>query len=338
MIQKEPAQPGASGWAGLRRNGVSIMKTFNKNHCEICESTIIQPSRGRKRKYCSPKCSYVYHNHKNAVKPKLSGGIVKCVRCGKKFERAENSIRQCCSRLCELAWGRRDEVEEIRRLASQEMRKDNPLMLRNWALEMQYNGYGRIAITEALGLPKRRLKTWSENFSRETDGLWNQCRKRNSKKQPKKPHFSYSAAKTAEDWLYALREGVTDTQHCKTDMTFGSRKIFLVCGITNIHKGADILSTIIQSALKMNPFEGNIFAFCGKNRDKIRYIYWDGSGFNVVMRERAKGTYPWPPPKLGAVISVTPEDFEIILRGERDPAKCGSRPVEWSFANIENSP
>lgn len=291
------------------------MKKLKDSRCSVCGKNIEQQQRGRRRKYCSRKCSNAYHNHKSAMKPKLPTGLTKCVECGKEFEREDNSKRECCSRLCEQARGRRDEVEEIRQLTAEERQRDSFRGFRNWALELHYNGYGRKSITDALGLSKRGLKTWLEKFTREAEGNWR--RNRQLKTPGNQPYYSYSDSKTAAEWLTALRKGVINTQYCDSDTLLESRPIFIVCGVRNMRKSADSLSTIIQHELQMNPFEGNIFAFCGKKREKIRYLYWDGSGFIMTLRRREHGTYPWPPPNLGKVISVTSQDFEIVLRGER---------------------
>jgi len=189
-----------------------------------------------------------------------------------------------------------------------------------------------MAITDALGISLQTLKGWIRRYARESDGNWRRRRKSRPKMQAKRIHYSYSESKTAAEWLSALREGVNDKQYCVCDSALESRSIFLVCGVTDIRKSAGSLSTVIQSRLRMNPFEGDVFAFCGKKRDQIRYIYWDGSGFNVVLRGRERGTYPWPPPKLGSVISITSEDFEVVLRGERDLSKY--RAKSWDCINL----
>jgi transposase len=92
--------------------------------------------------------------------------------------------------------------------------------------------------------------------------------------------------------------------------------VHLVCGATCVgNADADILCTIISARLGMNPFSGDVFAFCGVSRDRIKYIRWDGSGFEVFKRRREYGRYYWPQERLGQTIRVTSAEFEYVLRG-----------------------
>lgn len=99
-------------------------------------------------------------------------------------------------------------------------------------------------------------------------------------------------------------------------------------------KGGWQLSTIIEGRLRMNPFDGSVYAFCGKERDSIRCMFWDGTEFCVVTHRCAGGTYPWPAPQLGTSIPVSSDDFSLILRGHKKYSTIG---LGWESINISDA-
>jgi len=127
----------------------------------------------------------------------------------------------------------------------------------------------------------------------------------------------YKKAKNAEEWVNLLRhdaQGIT----CENDgVHYASENIHLVCGALNAGRGVDQLCTIISVRLKMDPFNGEVYAFCGQSREQIRYIRWDGSGFQMVVRRREYGRYTWPHQNLGLIITVDAKEFDFLLRGKR---------------------
>ena len=93
------------------------------------------------------------------------------------------------------------------------------------------------------------------------------------------------------------------------------KPVRLICGTINTHKSADNLAAIVTNKFGLDPYDGGYFAFCGKSREYIRYIRWDGGGFQMTIRQRERGLYVWPPARMGAIVTVTAEEFEFILSG-----------------------
>ena len=127
----------------------------------------------------------------------------------------------------------------------------------------------------------------------------------------------YKKAGSAEEWISLLRCHAQGIVYECDGIDFGCGKVHIVCGLLEMGRGADQLCAIISARLKMNPFSGDVYAFCGRERDQIRYIHWDGSGFKMTARRREYGRYIWPHPNLGAIITIDAKDFDFILRGQR---------------------
>jgi transposase len=72
---------------------------------------------------------------------------------------------------------------------------------------------------------------------------------------------------------------------------------------------------VVSEKLGLDPFDGGYYAFCGNERIKMRFIRWDGSGFQLTCRRREEGLYIWPPKRLGSVVEVSTREFEFIVKG-----------------------
>ena len=81
---------------------------------------------------------------------------------------------------------------------------------------------------------------------------------------------------------------------------FGTTRIFLACGVTDMRKGFDGLAVMAQQALKQSPHSGAIFAFRGKallsevegRGDLVKLLWYDGQGlclFSKRMGEQRTG-------------------------------------------------
>jgi transposase len=294
--------------------------------CKYCGSAVNQNQRGRPSVFCSYACGTAFHNRINNAKQKLPREVSYCRQCGIEFIRAENSKKICCSLKCAHKHTRQGEVFQIRQIAAEQIGQECKISFRDFVLELHSNRYSLMAIAEGLGLSPSTIKHWAERYGRDEDGIWRRIpetrpMQRTKRGAAKAPLYSYESAQTADEWLLKMREVLYLTPDFQHTLSVQTRSIVMVCGVTNIHKGVDSLSTIIQSRLQMNPFDGTVFVFCGKKRDKISYIYWDGIGFDVIRRRQESGTYPWPSPKYGAGIPISSEDFALILYGKRDVSK-----------------
>lgn len=277
-----------------------------KKSCVVCGKELAAGKRGGQRKFCGTKCGSAYHNPRNAAKPQLPGGTAQCPQCGKEFERPYNTKRECCSLTCGHQWNWRKEVKQIRLEAKEQYKLENPGNFRAWVLSLHSAGYSRGAIALALNLPLRAFRGWIEQHNKEC-GFDNAPRKRICRR-------NNSDAQTPEEWINVLRNGTNGHGSGGEEPAETSgRQIYLVCGVVAAGKGADCFCADIQARLRMNPFGGDIFAFCGKRRDRVRYMFWDGEGFRVISRRRESGAYPWPPTSLGLIMPISESDFELLL-------------------------
>ncbi|HZK01977.1 MAG TPA: IS66 family insertion sequence element accessory protein TnpB [Anaerovoracaceae bacterium] len=98
----------------------------------------------------------------------------------------------------------------------------------------------------------------------------------------------------------------------------GFLHIYIACGRTNIRKSIDGLAAIVAQNFHLDPFEKNLFLFCGRKRDKIKGLLWEGDGFLLLYKKLEGGTFNWPK-DLQEVLEITPyfRPFFVAFQGEK---------------------
>ena len=100
-------------------------------------------------------------------------------------------------------------------------------------------------------------------------------------------------------------------------LSFGSKKVYLACGKTDMRKSINGLSAIVEGSFKLNPFDDVLFVFCNRKRDRIKILEWDGDGFWVYFKRLEKGRFRWPSPGEDTTMSLTGEELSILLGGAK---------------------
>jgi len=91
-------------------------------------------------------------------------------------------------------------------------------------------------------------------------------------------------------------------------------RIHLACGATDMRRGIDSLSMLVQDVLQQNPFSGHLFAFRGRRGYLIKVLYWDGQGFCLFAKRLEKGRFVWPIAKEG-VVTLSPAQLSMLVEG-----------------------
>lgn len=63
-----------------------------------------------------------------------------------------------------------------------------------------------------------------------------------------------------------------------------STRVYLACGAVDMRKGIDGLAALAQANLRQNPASGAVFAFRGRRGDRIKLLYWGGSGLCLFSK------------------------------------------------------
>lgn len=86
----------------------------------------------------------------------------------------------------------------------------------------------------------------------------------------------------------------------------------------DFRKQADGLAAIVQAALGADPFCGAVYVFRSKRMDRVKLLWWDGTGICLMMKRLENGQFRWPPIKDGTM-KLSAAQLSALLEG-----------VEWA--------
>ena len=115
-------------------------------------------------------------------------------------------------------------------------------------------------------------------------------------------------------------------------MIFPSNRIRIVVATkpVDFRKQHDGLVAHVKSVLRKDPFTGTVFAFRTKRADRLKLIYWDGTGLVMVYKRLEDQGFVWPAIRDG-VMSLSHAQFEALFSGldwRRVRALSTRRPAE----------
>ena len=61
-------------------------------------------------------------------------------------------------------------------------------------------------------------------------------------------------------------------------------KKYIVCGYTDMRRSIDGMAAIVKQNYGLEPCSGSLFLFCGKRRDRLKALLWEGDGFLLLYK------------------------------------------------------
>jgi transposase len=91
-------------------------------------------------------------------------------------------------------------------------------------------------------------------------------------------------------------------------------RIFVALEPVDMRKGFNGLYAHVQGVLQQDPLSGHLFVFTNRTRNRLRVLFWDGSGLWICAKRLEKGTFGWPEGEAES-ICLRPEDLQMLLHG-----------------------
>ena len=93
-------------------------------------------------------------------------------------------------------------------------------------------------------------------------------------------------------------------------------RIYVALGATDLRKGFDGLHGIVRDRLGLEVRSGHLFLFANARRNRLKILYWDGSGLWSCAKRLERGRFSWP----GAAdqsdrVSLSQEELSLLLGG-----------------------
>ena len=90
--------------------------------------------------------------------------------------------------------------------------------------------------------------------------------------------------------------------------------VWIAAGVTDLRRGFDGLSALVQTKLEQSPFSGHVFVFRGRRGHLIKLLRFDGDGLVLFAKRLERGRFVWPQATSGAV-ALTPAQLSMLLEG-----------------------
>ena len=93
-------------------------------------------------------------------------------------------------------------------------------------------------------------------------------------------------------------------------------RVYVAAGATDLRKNFEGLYGLVRDRLGCDPLSGHVFLFSNAQRNRLKLLFWDGSGLWVCAKRLEKGRFRWPEAG-GEEIKVTlsHEEFTLLLGG-----------------------
>ena len=111
----------------------------------------------------------------------------------------------------------------------------------------------------------------------------------------------------------------------------GADHVYIACGYTDLRRGIDGLAELVRQQFRLDPFSNTLFLFCGRKRDRIKALYWEGNGFLLLYKRLERGVYQWPRSESEAR-ELTPQQYRWLMEGLKvDQPKAHRDVTDISF-------
>jgi len=94
----------------------------------------------------------------------------------------------------------------------------------------------------------------------------------------------------------------------------GAVRVVVATKPVDFRKGAEGLAALVREAIHADPFSGVVYVFRAKRTDRIKAIFWDGTGVVLVAKRLEGGEFRWPKIHDG-VIRLSAAQFSALFEG-----------------------
>jgi transposase len=91
-------------------------------------------------------------------------------------------------------------------------------------------------------------------------------------------------------------------------------RIFVALSPIDMRKGFNTLFSHVQTVLQQDPLTGHLFVFTNRLRNRLRVMWWDGSGLWLATKRLERSSFAWPSGE-GVSRCIRPEELQLLLHG-----------------------
>jgi transposase len=98
-------------------------------------------------------------------------------------------------------------------------------------------------------------------------------------------------------------------------------RVFVATAPVDLRGSFNRLFALTQAVLQQDPLSGHWFVFTNRPRNRVKILFWDGSGLWVCAKRLERGRFTWPEAE-SASASLRSEELSALLSGREVQAKA----------------
>ena len=94
----------------------------------------------------------------------------------------------------------------------------------------------------------------------------------------------------------------------------GAVRVMVATKPVDFRKGAEGLAALVRETMAADPFSGAVYVFRAKRADRIKLVFWDGTGLCLFAKRLENGIFRWPSIENG-VMKLSAAQLSALLEG-----------------------
>jgi transposase len=94
----------------------------------------------------------------------------------------------------------------------------------------------------------------------------------------------------------------------------GGVRVLVATKPVDFRKGMEGLAALVREAMAADPFCGTVYVFRAKRADRVKLIFWDGTGMVLVAKRLEDGKFRWPGLQ-DAILRLSAAELQALLEG-----------------------
>lgn len=94
----------------------------------------------------------------------------------------------------------------------------------------------------------------------------------------------------------------------------GGVRVLVATKPVDFRKGMEGLAALVREAMGGDPFDGAVYVFRAKRADRVKLIFWDGTGMVLMAKRLEDGKFRWPGLQ-DAILRLSAAELQALLEG-----------------------
>jgi transposase len=94
----------------------------------------------------------------------------------------------------------------------------------------------------------------------------------------------------------------------------GNIRVMVATKPVDFRKGAEGLAALVRETIRADPFSGVVYVFRAKRADRVKLIFWDGTGVVLIAKRLEDGKFRWPGVRDG-MMRLSAAQLQALLEG-----------------------